>query len=105
MWARVFLFVNCFAVAGLLGFMLVLHRAQPEYETFFDRFYQLSLRAYWDKTYIRYLVYIAGTGLAATMAGLGVAVFRGRRRTDHRTFIIVLVGLYCLLSIISWLLI
>ncbi len=103
-WSMAFLLVNCFAIAGLLVFMLVFHRAQPEYETFFDRFYQLSLRTYWDKMYIRYLVYIAGIGLAATMTGLGVAMFRGRRRTDHRTSIIVLCCLYGLLSIMSWLL-
>ncbi|WDP93415.1 MAG: hypothetical protein HUN04_26325 [Desulfobacter sp.] len=103
-WARLFIWVNYLAWAGLMVFLLVFHRAQPEFETFFDKFYQLNLRTYWDKTFIRYLVYIAGAGLAATTAGLGLSLFRARRHTDHRKPIVILGVLYLILIILSWLL-
>lgn len=85
-------------------FLLVFHRAQPEYETLFDRFYHLNLRTYWDKTFIRYLVYTAVGGLAASLAGLFLALFRARRKTDHRKSIIILGCLYFILILLCWIL-
>ncbi len=104
LWARLFIGVNYLGWAGFMIFLLVFHRAQPEYETLFDRFYSLNLRTYWDKDFIRYLVYTAGAGLAASLAGLFLAVFRARRKTDHRKSIIILGGLYFILILLSWIL-
>lgn len=103
-WARLFIALNYMAWAGLLVALIIFHRAQPEFETFFDRFYQLTLRTYWDKRFIRYLVYIAGTGLVATVAGFGLSIFRARRTTDHKKSIMVLGFLYLGLGIFSWVL-
>ncbi len=82
--------------------LIVFHKAQPEFETIFDRFYQLNLRTDWDMNFVRYLVYVVALGLAASVAGLGLALVRARRKTDHRTPIIVLGGLYVLLFVLSW---
>ena len=68
-WAYLFIWINYFAWAVLLVCLLVFHRAQPEFETLFDRFYQLNLRTYWDQDFIRYLVYASAFGLAASLAG------------------------------------
>ncbi len=84
--------------------LLVFHRAQPEFETFFDRFYDLKLRTYWDKTFLRYLVFASGFGLTASMAGICLALFRGRRKTDQNKSIVILGGLYLILIILSWIL-
>lgn len=103
-WARLFIFVNYIAWTGLMIFLILFHKAQPEFETFFDRFYHLNLRTYWDKTFIRYLAYTSGFGLAASVAGLFLALFRARRKTDHSKSIIILGCLYLILIILSWIL-
>jgi len=84
--------------------LLVFHRAQPEFVTFFDRFYSLDLRTYWDRTFVRYLVYTAAFGLAVSMAGLCLSFFRARRRSDHQKPIIILGCLYLILITFSWIL-
>jgi len=101
-WARLFLWVNYLGWAGLMIFLLVFHRAQPEFETVFDRFYHLNLRTYWNTAFIRYLMYTVGIGFAVSTAGLCLALFRARRKTDHNKPIIILGCLYWILIGLCW---
>ena len=101
-WARLFLVVNFAAWLVLFAAMLVFHFAQPEFETLFDRFYRLNLRTYWDSDFIRYLAYTLGMGLAVSLTGMVLGLFRARRSTDHRNPIIVLGVLYLILFFIYW---
>ena len=100
-WAHLFIWLTYLVWAVLLVCLLVFHKAQPEFETFFDRFYQLNLRTYWDREFIRYLVYTAAFGLAVSLAGGFLALFRARRRTDHKKSIVVLGCLYLVLIILA----
>ena len=82
--------------------MLIFHRAQPEFETFFDRFYQLNLRTVWDLHFLQYLLYIIFLGLAISIFGVILARFRGRRKNDLKKQMKVLGGLYLILFFIYW---
>jgi len=93
----VFIWMNIAACIGLIAAILIFHRAQPEFETFFDRFYGLQLRRYWDQNYIRFLVYVLGAGTLVSAAGLWLSRYRGRRSTDRRCLVVVLTILYCFL--------
>ncbi|MDD9304803.1 MAG: hypothetical protein HUK40_21660 [Desulfobacter sp.] len=104
MWTRLFILVNYVSWTILFVALLVFHKAQPEFDTLFDRFYQLNLRTHWDKDFVRYFVYTAGLGLGASAFGLGLAIFRARRRTDHKIPIRVLGGLYLILLVLAWIL-
>jgi len=97
----VFIWMNIAACAGLISAILIFHRAQPEFETFFDRFYQLQLRRYWDQDYVQFLVYVLGAGALINAAGLLLSRYRGRRSTDHRRLVLVLTILYSLLFVLS----
>lgn len=100
--ARAFIWINYVAWVILLVTLLVFHRAQPEFETVFDRFYQLDLRTGWDADFLRYLVYVLALGVCASLAGLGLALIRARRKTDHKVPIIGLGCLYVFLFVLSW---
>lgn len=78
------------------------HKAQPEFETVFDRFYQLDLRTNWDMQFVYYLTYAIVLGLACSLIGLGLSLFRARRETDHKTPILILGVLYLVLFVLSW---
>ncbi|MCP4671513.1 MAG: hypothetical protein GY857_09425 [Desulfobacula sp.] len=69
--------------------LLVFHRAQPEFESFFDRFYKLDLRTTWDIKYLRYLIYTVITGIIISLSGLVLGMFRGRRQNDHNKALII----------------
>ena len=73
------------------------HRAQPEFETFFDKFYRLDLRTSWDMTFVQYLVATIIIGSIVSILGLGLSRFRARRETDHKKHFILLGFLYLVL--------
>ena len=77
--------------------LLVFHQAQPEFETFFDKFYRLDLRTSWDMVFVKYLVATIILGSIVSILGLGLSRFRARRQTDHKKHLILLGFLYLVL--------
>ncbi len=82
-WAKSLIGLNIFVWLLLVVIMLIFHRAQPEFETFFDRFYLLNLRTFWDIKYIDLLIYFVVTGIIISLIGLFMGRYRGRRKNDH----------------------
>ena len=87
-WSRLLVKLNIVSWGILILILLVFHRAQPEFETFFDRFYQLSLRTSWDVQYLYYLMILVIFGILVSISGLVLGVFRGRRSKDHKKALI-----------------
>lgn len=104
-WAILFIALHLLAWTVLFISMLVFHRAQPEFETFFDRFYQLDLRTVWDFHFLQYLLYIIFVGLAISIFGVILARFRARRKNDLKKQIKIAGGLFLALFFIYWLMI
>ncbi len=88
-WAILLFYLNIIAGFLLLGILLIFHRARPEFETFFDRFYKLNLRTTWDIQYLYYLIYVVGFGIFISLCGLFLRKFRGRRENDHKKALII----------------
>lgn len=88
-WAKTLFFLNILAWALLLSLFLIFHRAQPEFETFFDRFYRLNLRTHWDIQYLIYLLYCVSFSIAVCLSGILLGIFRGRRSTDQKRALII----------------
>ena len=88
-WARLLFGFNILAWVLLPFIFLIFHRAQPEFESVFDRFYKLHLRTEWDMQYIYYLMYIVVFGILISLSGLLLGVFRGRRKNDHKKALII----------------
>lgn len=88
-WARLLFYLNILAGILLLGILLIFHRARPEFETLFDRFYKLNLRTTWDLEYLYYLIYSVSIGIFICLGGLFLRKFRGRRENDHKKALIL----------------
>lgn len=88
-WAKALFYLNIAAWILLLVLFMVFHRAQPEFETVFDRFYRLKLRTYWDLQYINYLIYSVSLSIFICICGLVLSRFRGRRRGDHKKALLI----------------
>ena len=88
-WARLLFYLNILAGILLVVILFIFHRAQPEFETLFDRFYQLKLRTDWDIQYLYYLIYMVIFGIFISITGLLLGIFRGRRENDHKKALII----------------
>lgn len=93
LWAKLLFFLNILSWILIALILLVFHRAQPEFETLFDRFYRLNLRTNWDIQYLYYLVYMVSTGIFISVSGLLLSRFRGRRKKDHKKVLMFMGGL------------
>lgn len=99
--SRVLIGLNISAWILIIPILMVFHRTQPEFETFFDRFYGLELRTFWDIKYLYILIYLVMAGIVLSLSGLLISIFRARRRNDH-LFPLVIMGLVsCIFLIIA----
>ena len=101
--AHLFVTINFIAWGVLFAALLVFHRAQPEFESFFDRFYPLAIRTHWDRQFLDYLAYTIFIGFSVSMAGLVLSFYRARRRTDWKIQILVLGVMYLVLLAVCFL--
>ena len=99
-WAKLLFYLNILAWILLLFILVIFHRAQPEFETVFDRFYQLNLRTAWDLQYLYYLIYTVIFGILISLSGLLLSIFRGRREKDHKKALII-TGIISLIMLLA----
>ncbi len=100
-WSKLLIGFNVSAWLLLLVILLVFHRAQPEFETFFDRFFNLTLRTFWDIRYVYLLVYCVILGIVVSMTGLVISLFRARRKTDHLASLVIMCGVSLVLLLVA----
>lgn len=99
-WARS---LEWFVVGGwflMLVALLVLSLAKPQVETFFDRYYQIPLRRFWDD---RLLVWLEGfmvAGFCLGLIGLLINWRRHRRETDEYRVSLVLISAISLIGLL-----
>lgn len=86
----------------MMAALFFLDRAKPEIETFFDRWYNLSLRTSWNMELARFILYCMIAGLLLSLAGLIINFKRHRRRGDEVRISLVLLGTLSLFGIICY---
>lgn len=100
-WATILVILNIIVWIFLLIILFLFHNAQPEFETFFDRFYQLDIRTFWQVNYIYLLIYFIISGLAISTIGMIICQFRARRQNDHCGSLIIMVVVSLILLVIA----
>lgn len=98
-WAKFLIGLNIFVWFVLLAVLLIFHRAQPEFESCFDRFYHLNLRTFWDIEYLYLLIHFIIASIIISLIGLIISRYRGRREDDHLVslFITLMISISLLL--------
>lgn len=91
-WSRLLALFNGISWFIIIGILIVTERAKPEFESFFDRFYQLNLRTSWDMEFVEYLLYLAIGGAVVCVIGLLLSLVRARRKTDGNRVPLLIMG-------------
>ena len=74
--------------------------AKPKNETFFDRFFDVSVRGYWDEDLLRYSFYIVLMNLVVCIIGFVLNILRQRRKTDKISKSIIILSVITLSGIL-----
>jgi amino acid transporter len=101
---RFLVFLDVLEVILLILTLFVFHFAQPEFETFFDRFYHLDLRTEWDAKYSYYVVFMAASAIFISFLGLLLCcVFQEKVKKEHKNvfFIIGILAFIIFVSLLS----
>lgn len=87
----------------MVAAVLLLAQAKPPTETFFDRYFGVPLRSWWDPTLTPHIFTFMVIGLAGSLAGLLFNLLRSRRRDDEFLVSLVLLAGFSALGIILYL--
>lgn len=89
----------------MLPVLVLLEKAKPELQTFFDRWMNLDVQSSWDVTLYRYAFYLMLLVMFLSFLGLVLNAFRMRRSTDTWRINLIVVFLLSLSGVIYYLLI
>jgi uncharacterized membrane protein YhaH (DUF805 family) len=84
----------------LLLALLLLSKAKPQVETFFERYYQLPLDSSWNLELLFYLRLLMGLGLCLSVAGLIINWRRSRRAGDEYRVSLLILGVISLIGLL-----
>ncbi len=74
---------NGLAVVALAAALIVTAIAKPELETFFDRYYNLTLRTSWNMELANYIGVLLACSFVISIIGLIINSKRLKRKYDH----------------------
>ena len=99
--------IRWFAVSGwLLMFvaLIIIGVAKPQTETFFDRSFDVDVRAAWNENLLQNIFYIMILGFVISLIGLMINKRRARRKDDELRISLVALGIISIAGIIAYLL-
>jgi len=92
--------IGLFCSLLLVLSLLLIDRAKPRIETFFDRLLGVHLRTNWDNYLLEINLYVVAVILLLSLSGLLVNSFRTRRKSDHYSRTLLLLTIISSLAII-----
>ena len=92
---------NCLAWIMILLVLITTECAKPQFETFFDRFYGLPLRTWWDIDFLQYLMWVSIFGILMSFLGIMLNLTRARRKKDSSIIHIVVMGIVSLAALLG----
>jgi len=102
---RVISLLSFFAWLALLVVVVLVEKAKPVPETFFDRWMELTSQQGWNLTIYSYAFYFMLLVVFLSSFGLLLNAFRRRRKTDSWRINLILVFFIALIGIVHYLLI
>lgn len=99
LWTRSLRYLALAGWTLLIAAFVILDRAKPQVETFFERVYDIRLHQQWDMELARYLLWLMVLGLLLSIVGLVINARRNRRRTDQWRISLILLGIISIAGI------
>lgn len=101
-WLRAIQWTGLISWGLMLPLLYLIDRAKPEFETFFDRMFDLQVRSNWDLDVYRWAVYLMFFLLVLSGVGLIINKLRKRRREDFYRINLILIFLLSALGIVYY---
>lgn len=86
----------------IISILLIIDKAKPQMETFFDRWFQLTLRNTWDQKLLQSTFFLMLGLLILNSMGLWINTQRNRRINDNYRISLIFQIIIALLGIIAF---
>jgi hypothetical protein len=100
-WAKMIGWLGVVGWLVMLIAMFIAEKAQPHFETFFDRWFKINVTTTWNVVLARYIFYLMILGFCISVLGLLINTKRHRRKYDDYRAYLVLLGLLSLVGMIK----
>ncbi|KIH76435.1 hypothetical protein SAMN05660860_01505 [Geoalkalibacter ferrihydriticus] len=80
--------------------LLLVAKAKPQVETFFERYYDLPLDPFWNLELLGYLQGLMALGLGISIIGLFINWRRSRRAEDQYCVSLIILGIISLVGLV-----
>ncbi|SMP41405.1 hypothetical protein [Anoxynatronum buryatiense] len=102
-WLRSIQWIGMISWGLMLPLLFLIDRAKPEFETFFDKMFDIQVRSTWDQDVFRWAFYLMVGLLVLSAGGLAINKSRKRRREDYYRINLVIIFLLSAAGILYYL--
>lgn len=87
----------------MVPLLVLMDRAQPQFETFFDRYFDIQVKAGWDYEVLRYAFYLMLLLMFLSGTGLLINKTRNKRKEDSYRMNLIIMFIFSISGIIYYL--
>lgn len=92
-WLRMIQWIGLISWGLMLPLLYLIDRAKPEFETLFDKMFDLQVRSTWNLDVYRWAVFLMVFLLILSGVGLVINKTRNRRREDYYRINLIIIFL------------
>lgn len=83
--------------------LLIIDKAKPDSITYFNRYYKIQPKLYWNPELTRYIFFLMLTGTVISITGLVLNKLRHRRKNDSYSASLIIISLISISGILLYL--
>ncbi|RQD69743.1 MAG: hypothetical protein D5S00_05770 [Tindallia sp. MSAO_Bac2] len=102
LWLKTIQCIGIISWLLMIPLLILIDQAKPQFETFFDRYFDIQVDAGWDYEVFRYALYLMVAMLILSGIGLLINKTRHKRKDDYYRINLIIIFMLSLLGIIYY---
>ncbi|SFI14153.1 hypothetical protein SAMN05192551_10716 [Tindallia magadiensis] len=98
-WLKMIRWIGIVSWALMIPLLILIDQAQPQFETFFDRYFDVQVNPRWNYEVLRYAFYLMVILLILSSIGLMINKKRSRRKGDYYRINLIIIFVLSILGI------
>lgn len=101
-WLKLIQWIGIISWVLMVPLLVLMDRAKPQFETFFDRYFDIQVESGWDYEIFRYAFYLMIFLMVLSGTGLLINKTRHKRKDDFYRMNLIIILILSILGIIYY---